>query len=120
MGKPFVFEIILAWWDRFRGGLEPRPCPFLGKGILELRVRALLAGPRSVVDAFGLAAGGRVLEIGPGTGYYSIRAARGRFRCTAARWTMCFLSRCWGRFRIATKRWPRFAGYYAHTAACPS
>ena len=35
----------------------------------------MLASPRSVVDAFGLAAGGRVLEIGPGTGYYSVEAA---------------------------------------------
>ena len=76
MGKPFVFDIVLAWWDRFRGKLEPRPCPFSGRGILELWVRTLLASPRSVVDAFGLAAGGRVLEIGPGTGYYSIEAAR--------------------------------------------
>lgn len=76
MGKPFVFDIALAWWDRFRGKLEPRPCPFSGKGILELRVRTLLASPRRVVGAFGLAAGARVLEIGPGTGYYSVEAAR--------------------------------------------
>ena len=76
MAQPFVFDIVLAWWDRFRGRLEPRPCPFSGKGILELRIRTLLASPRSVVGAFGLAAGDRVLEIGPGTGYYSVEAAR--------------------------------------------
>lgn len=76
MAKRFVFEIVRAWWDRFRGKLEPQPCPFSGKGILELRIRTLFASPRSVVGAFGLAAGDRVLEVGPGTGYYSIEAAR--------------------------------------------
>jgi len=76
MGKPFVFEIVLAWLARFRGTLQPRPCPFSGKGILELRIRSLVASPRHVVGVFGVAPGDRVLEIGPGTGYYSVEAAR--------------------------------------------
>jgi ubiquinone/menaquinone biosynthesis C-methylase UbiE len=36
----------------------------------------LVAGARRVLDLFGLRAGETVLEIGPGTGFYSIEAAR--------------------------------------------
>lgn len=38
--------------------------------------RRLVAGPRRVLDAFGLGAGQVVLEIGSGTGFYSTEAAR--------------------------------------------
>lgn len=35
-----------------------------------------MAGPVRVIDAFGIQAGERVVEIGPGTGFYSVEAAR--------------------------------------------
>jgi ubiquinone/menaquinone biosynthesis C-methylase UbiE len=38
--------------------------------------RRLVAGPRRVLAAFGVEAGRTVLEIGTGTGFYSIEAAR--------------------------------------------
>ncbi len=38
--------------------------------------RRLVAAPERIVGAFGLRAGERVLEIGPGTGFYSLEAAR--------------------------------------------
>lgn len=38
--------------------------------------RRLLAGPRRILDAFGLGPSERILEIGPGTGFYSVEAAR--------------------------------------------
>lgn len=37
--------------------------------------RRLVAGPRRVLDAFGVGPGRTVLEIGPGTGYYSVGTA---------------------------------------------
>jgi cyclopropane fatty-acyl-phospholipid synthase-like methyltransferase len=52
-----------AWWDRFRGRLKPVPCPFSSP------LRALVASPQRILGAFGLSAGERVLEIGPGIGY---------------------------------------------------
>jgi ubiquinone/menaquinone biosynthesis C-methylase UbiE len=38
--------------------------------------RRLVAGPRRVLAAFGVEAGQTALEIGTGTGFYSIEAAR--------------------------------------------
>lgn len=38
--------------------------------------RRLVAGPRRVLAAFGVEAGQTVLEIGPGTGFYSVEAAK--------------------------------------------
>jgi ubiquinone/menaquinone biosynthesis C-methylase UbiE len=64
------------WWDRLRGRLEPTPCPFSDAAVLDLPARALVAGPERILGAFGLRPGDRVLEIGPGTGYYSLEAAR--------------------------------------------
>jgi ubiquinone/menaquinone biosynthesis C-methylase UbiE len=45
-------------------------------GVLETPGRRLLAGPARVLAAFGIGRGQRVLEIGPGTGFYSLEAAR--------------------------------------------
>jgi len=69
-------SVLRAWWDRLRGRLEPEPCPFSKAAWLELRLRAWVAGPDRVLGAFGMASGEQVLEIGPGTGYYSLEAAR--------------------------------------------
>jgi len=67
--------LLRTWWRRFRGQLEPRPCPYADAAILESPLRAAFASPRRILGAFGLAPGERVLEIGPGIGYYSRDAA---------------------------------------------
>jgi ubiquinone/menaquinone biosynthesis C-methylase UbiE len=69
-----------------RGRLEPTPCPWSQAGALDSPLRSLVASPRRVLDGFGLEEGTRVLEVGPGTGYYSVAAAsrlgrRGRLVC---------------------------------------
>jgi SAM-dependent methyltransferase len=79
-------SLIRAWWARLRGELEPAPCPFSHAWILEMPQRAMVAAPARVLRAFDIRAGARVLEIGPGTGYYSMEAARrvgdgGRLLC---------------------------------------
>jgi ubiquinone/menaquinone biosynthesis C-methylase UbiE len=67
--------LLRTWWQRFRGQLEPRPFPYSDAAILESPLRAAFASASRVLGAFGLAPGERVLEIGPGIGYYSRDAA---------------------------------------------
>ena len=67
--------LIRAWWDRLRGRLEPSPYPFSEASFLDSPTRSLVASPERVLGAFALAPGERVLEVGPGTGYYSVQAA---------------------------------------------
>ena len=69
-------SIVGAWWQRIRGELRPRPCPYSLAGTLDIAGRRLVAGPERVMAAFGLAAGQTALEIGCGTGFYSPEAAR--------------------------------------------
>jgi ubiquinone/menaquinone biosynthesis C-methylase UbiE len=52
------------------------PCPYSLAHALEIPGRRFVAGPERVLSAFGIRAGERVLEIGPGTGFYSVEAAR--------------------------------------------
>ena len=68
--------ILQAWWERLTGRLRPRACPYSLAGALEVPGRRLVAAPERVLDAIGVRAGETVLEIGPGTGFYSIEAAR--------------------------------------------
>ena len=68
--------ILQAWWERLRGRLRPRACPYSLAGALEVPGRRLVAAPERVLGAFGVRAGQTVLEIGPGTGFYSIEGAR--------------------------------------------
>lgn len=65
--------IFRSWWERLRGSLHPRPCPWRFAWLLDLPFRPT---PGKVLGAFDLRAGERVLEIGPGTGFYAIHAAR--------------------------------------------
>lgn len=69
-------SLLRSWWARFRGRLEPVPCPYSEAAALDLPLRALVASPGRVLGDFGLRAGHRVLEVGPGIGYYSVEAAR--------------------------------------------
>jgi ubiquinone/menaquinone biosynthesis C-methylase UbiE len=69
-------SLLRAWWKRLRGTLEPKPFPYADAAILDSRLRGLVAGPERVLGAFGIGPGQRVLEVGPGIGYYSADAAR--------------------------------------------
>ena len=71
-------SILGAWWDRIRGKLQPRPCPYFLAPVLEIRGRDLEADPKKVLGAFEPTLGQTVLEIGPGTGFYSVEAALGK------------------------------------------
>ncbi len=68
--------LIRAWWDRAHGRLAPTPCPYSLTWVLNSPVRAWRASPARILGAFHLLPGERVLEVGPGTGYYSTEAAR--------------------------------------------
>ena len=65
-----------GWWDRLRGRLEPGPYPFAEATLLDSPLRTLFFGPARVLATFDLKPGQRVLEIGSGTGYYSLETAR--------------------------------------------
>jgi ubiquinone/menaquinone biosynthesis C-methylase UbiE len=85
--------LVRAWWDRLHGRLEPRPYPITEGAFLESPLRRLFASPQRVLAAFDLKPGERVLEIGPGIGYYSLEAARrigyrGRLICLDIQWEM--------------------------------
>ena len=69
-------SILSAWWERLRGRLQPKPCPYSLAPALEVPGRRLVAGPERVLSAVGIRTGDTVLEIGPGTGFYSVEAAR--------------------------------------------
>jgi ubiquinone/menaquinone biosynthesis C-methylase UbiE len=68
--------VFRAWWSRLRGKLAPVPCPYSQAGWLDMPLRKLRAGPKKILGWLGLKPGERVLEIGPGVGYYSVEAAR--------------------------------------------
>jgi hypothetical protein len=68
---------IRVWWNRARGRMTPTPCLYSYSWVLDSPVRAWSGGsPTRILNAFGLAPGERVLEIGLGTGYYSVEASR--------------------------------------------
>ncbi len=69
-------SIVGSWWARLRGRLRPSPCPFSQGWILEMPLRRWFAGAKRILGAFGLERGERLLEIGPGIGYYSLPASQ--------------------------------------------
>ena len=87
-----------GWWDRLRGRLEPGPYPFAQATLLDSPLRTLFFGPARVLARFHMMPGERVLDIGSGTGYYSLEAARrigdgGRLTCLDIQHEMLLESR---------------------------
>jgi SAM-dependent methyltransferase len=71
--------LLLRYW--LRG-----PCPYRQRWLLDNLPRRLIQPVSSMVEGFHLAPGSTVLELGAGTGYFSIEAARrlgpeGRLLC---------------------------------------
>ncbi len=67
--------MLRACWARLRGRLRPSPCPYQLAAAFEVPGRRLVAGPGRVLADFDVRAGECVLEIGPGTGFYSTNIA---------------------------------------------
>ncbi len=69
-------QVFSKWrdvWRRFRGrGTYPHQLAFL----LLIPLRSLLLSPRGLVSRLHLQADSRVLELGPGPGYFSVEVAR--------------------------------------------
>jgi len=64
-----AFWLLLRYW--LRG-----PCPYGQRWILDNPLRWLVHPLGRTLDVFPLSPGGRVLELGPGSGYFSVEAAR--------------------------------------------
>jgi ubiquinone/menaquinone biosynthesis C-methylase UbiE len=97
-------SLLRAWIERLRGRLRPTPMPFSQAYSLMLPGRALVAGPERILGDFRLDSGERVLEVGPGVGYYSVAFARrvgptGRLVCLDLQPEMLHATR--GRFAAA-------------------
>ncbi|OFV88796.1 MAG: hypothetical protein A2V74_09355 [Acidobacteria bacterium RBG_16_70_10] len=76
-------------------------------GWLDVPGRRLVAGAPRVLGEFGIGAGQTVVEIGPGTGFYSVEAARrigpsGRLLCVDLQREMLEVTR--GRVHVAGLR----------------
>lgn len=54
----------------------PSPFPYQAAFILNNPLRRALANPTGTVDSIGLTGSERVLEVGPGPGFYSVEIAR--------------------------------------------
>jgi SAM-dependent methyltransferase len=81
----FVF-VYVFYWFRGRFGRRGDPIPFSQAGILQHPLRPLLHPVRSTLEKFRFKPGDTVLELGPGTGYFSVEASRmagprGRLLC---------------------------------------
>jgi SAM-dependent methyltransferase len=69
-----LFIYVVGWFrDRYSGR---GPMPYTMRWILHTPLRRLVHPVGPMLDRFGIRSGMTVLELGPGTGYFSIEAAR--------------------------------------------
>lgn len=80
----FLFVYVVQWFGERHA--RRGPMPFSQASILEHPLRPLLHPVRSTLEKFRLKRGDAVLELGPGTGYFTVEASRmvgpeGRILC---------------------------------------
>jgi len=78
-----TFEIVGWYVERYR---RRGPMPYSGRAILHNPLRPLIHPVRRTLERVHVETGATVLEVGPGTGYFSIEASRvigpgGRLLC---------------------------------------
>ncbi|TET95240.1 MAG: methyltransferase domain-containing protein [Dehalococcoidia bacterium] len=80
-----LLTLYVFYWsrDRYGGG---GPCPFSERWVLEIPLRPLIHPVRPTLEKFRFRPGDTVLELGPGTGYFTVEACRmvgaeGRLLC---------------------------------------
>lgn len=71
---PLLVMAPAAYWLRGRFGRGP--CPFSERWVLDLPLRGLVNPVKRTLRDSQVAPGATVLELGPGTGYFSLEAAR--------------------------------------------
>jgi len=64
------------WWEILRTGFGRGAFPHELWFLLEFPGRRLIQSPEKLADRLHLAAGSRVLEVGPGSGFFSVAVAR--------------------------------------------
>ena len=72
----FAWAAVFVYWFTQRYFLGGRPMPYAERWWLHTPLRGLVHPVRPMLDRFGVRPGVAVLELGPGTGYFSIEAAR--------------------------------------------
>ncbi|MCL5074164.1 MAG: methyltransferase domain-containing protein [Chloroflexi bacterium] len=74
----FILILFLAWQlvIRLARKIHPFPCPFEATWLLENPFRKRFFGPQKILDHLGLRSDMRVLELGPGPGFFTLEAAR--------------------------------------------
>ncbi len=73
-----AWAVVSALWlyvlaQRYKG---TRACPYAWRWMLDNLPRRVIQPVRSTVDSFHVAKGHTVLELGPGSGYFSVEVAR--------------------------------------------
>lgn len=72
--SPLLALVAAAYWLRSRYGRGP--CPFSERWLLHLPLRGLVNPVKRTLRESHVRPGATVLELGPGTGYFSLEAAR--------------------------------------------
>ncbi len=75
LGIPLVLLTAIALVWRAASRRRRLPCPIWAGWLLENPLRDWLWSPWSLIGKAGITSAGRVLEVGPGIGYYSIPVA---------------------------------------------
>ena len=72
----FAWAAVFVYWFVHRYFFGRRPMPYAERWWLHTPLRRLVHPVQPMLDKFGVTPGATVLEVGPGTGYFSIEAAR--------------------------------------------